>query len=157
MNREVAKYLGLISNKKPKDKLILTTVERQIVALHLEGKETHTICRTLEVSPAKVYAVLRSTAAQNIINDFFQFQDQELKVLYSLAVGAIRSGLTNADDDIKLRAADRYFKIHGKYKSDAPRETAEDVVRRIMEVTQKTPTGSTTIKLTEELPKTADQ
>lgn len=74
-----------------------------------------------------------------------RFQDAEFAALHQLSISAIRDALLHENIDIRLKAADKYLKAHGKYeRGDFKETTAEDVIRRIME-----------IKITEERPANA--
>lgn len=139
---ELQKYLGLVPANKPKPLGALNTKHRQIILLHLEGLEASAISDEIGCHPSTVRRVLQDNQAQEIISDYFDFADQELKALFKLSISALRNGLNNPDVDVQMRAADKVMKVLGKYNvKDHGGATAEDVVRRIME-----------LKITEEIP-----
>ena len=139
---DLQRYLGLVPANKPKPLQKLNTRHRQIILLHLEGMEASAISDEIGCHPSTVRRVLQDNQAQEIISDYFDFADSELRALFKMSIQAVRNGLTNPDVDVQMRAADKVFKVLGKYApKDTGGATAEDVVRRIME-----------LKITEEVP-----
>lgn len=130
-------YLGLTehSQKRWQSKANLNLKQRQIVLCHISGMPVADICEKVRTSPTYIYKTIRSQAAQQVIDDFLTFSDQEFKALYQLSIQAIRDALTCDDVKIRLQAAEKYLKAHGKYgdTGNTAGATAEDVIRRIFE------------------------
>ena len=133
---ELNKYLGLVDPQKPKPLNRLDTIDRQILLLHLQGKPATEVAEQLHVTTRRIRKVLQSQLGQMVIEDYFRFCDQEFASLYQLSVSAIREALDSKQPmETRLKAADKFLRAHGKYDSGAMKElTAEDVVRRILEV-----------------------
>lgn len=135
-------YLGLVDPEKPKPLAKLGPLDKQMLLLYLQGEDPKEICEQLSCSISRFRRVIKSEIAQLVIEDYFQFCDQEFSTLYELSIQAIRDALKADSLETRLRAADKFLKAHGKYDSGGPKEmTAEDVVRRIFElrVTEERP------------------
>ncbi len=129
------KRLGLLPTDPPRDLTVLKPHQLNFVLLHVQGKPITEIAEETGRSSSYISTTLRSIAAKNIIQDFYSFQDQEFQALYSKSVDAVRKALNSEDDDIRLKAAKMFLAAHGKMKQgDLGQATAEDVVRRIMEI-----------------------
>jgi DNA-binding transcriptional regulator GbsR (MarR family) len=103
--------------------------------LHIQGKKLSEIAEETGRSTSYISTTIRSTAAKNIIQDFYSFQDAEFEALYQLSVDAVRDALRDDDKDVRLKAAKMFLQAHGKLnRKDYGQATAEDVVRRIMEI-----------------------
>ena len=74
--------------------------------------------------------------------------DEHLKNLLPAAVDVIRRALAQQDLPIALRATDQLFRTQRKYAEPAgqPRETAEDVIARALEVIK----GDVSVRVIEE-------
>lgn len=157
-SRAIKQWLGTLGNKKAQPKK-LTDVARLAIMLHLEGLTHQDIARETGYSPQWVSMILRSNAAQEVINDYLDFMDQEFRALYKRSINAIRSALDSENETVALRAADMFLRAHGKYaeKRDSA-DTAEDLIKRIDQMVQiqqlnvyqpnslgHTPTSSNTI------------
>jgi hypothetical protein len=106
-----------------------------MLLLYLQGTPPTEIVDELKTSMGRFRRVMKSDLGKLVIDDYFQFCDQEFSTLYQLSVDAIRKALTSDDIDLQLKAADKFLKAHGKYdKAVAKEATAEDVVRRILEI-----------------------
>jgi len=140
-NRDLATWTGTLDTTdelkvlKPKHKLI--------VLMHLEGNDTSDIVDQTGASPSTVYSVLKSGLAKAIMEDYYAFCGQEFKNLYSLAIAAVRDALKSDDIEVRLKAADKFFKAHnmsggpGSKAVGGGGETAEDVIKRIFEMKLK--------------------
>lgn len=126
-------YLGLIdTNKLQLTKL--KTKHKQIIVLHLSGLGTDDISDEVGMSPGYIRQVLKTDLAQSAIDDYFRHLDSEFDSLYVLAISAVRDALTSSDIELRLKAADKFFKNYGKRNAEQQGvETAEDFVRKIME------------------------
>lgn len=132
---ELNKYLGLVDPNEPKPLSRLANKDRQMLLLYLQGEPPREIVEQLGTSMQRFRRVVKSEVGQLVIEDYFRFCDQEFSTLYQLSVDAVRDALKSDDIDLRLKAADKFLRAHGKYdKSIAKQSTAEDVVRRILEL-----------------------
>ena len=141
---DLNKYLGLTATKaQNRDVRRLKFQDRQIILMALEGHSTQEIVEQLQTSSSHTKRILQSDLAIQVFDDFLSFKDREFQLLYNLAINAVRNALRSEDPDVALRAAEKYLKAHNKFGggSAVAHDTAEDVIRRIME-----------IKITEEVP-----
>jgi hypothetical protein len=112
---------------------------------HLQGISPKEIVEQLQTTTARIRRVLNSDLGKQVVEDYFKFSDLEFEALYTLSISAIRDALNSSDIDIRLKAADKFLKAHGKYDRGVSAESsAEDVIRRVME-----------LKITEERPANA--
>lgn len=126
----------------------IPTKHRLVILMHLEGYDGSEIANEVKLAPGTVYSILNNTQSQNIINQYFEFADQEFKALHKLSIKAVRDNLIHGDLDQRLRAADKFMKAQGKYDSNKEKsDTAEDVVKRIMEMRKA---DGSVVKVTEE-------
>lgn len=136
--RELTKFLGLLPISDPFKMDKITLHQKQAILLHLEGLPPKQIAEELGKSPDWVSRVLRSKKAEELINNYLSFADQEFKVLYSLSINAVRDALNSSDVKVRLDAAKIYLKAHGKDGASGPAsgvgETAEDVITRVIEL-----------------------
>jgi len=132
---ELNRYLGIVNPEKERPLAFLRDRDKQMLLLYLQGTPPTQIVDELKTSMGRFRRVMKSDLGKLVIDDYFQFCDQEFSTLYQLSVDAIRQGLESEDIDTKLKAADKFLKAHGKYDKAVSKEaTAEDVVRRILEV-----------------------
>lgn len=121
---------------------------RMIIALHLNGMTAGSIAKVLGVNPQYVSIVLNDPLVQSTLERIYEDLDEELRALFPKAVEALRDGLEDPDNRIKLKASDQFFRTQNKYKDDKRADvTAEDVIRRFMEVSSD---GPVRIRLGEE-------
>jgi len=133
--KELNKYLGLVDPNESKALTNLGHKDKQMLLLYLQGEEPKEIVEQLGCSIARFRKVVKSDLGQTVIDDYFRFCDQEFSTLYQLSVSAVRDALKSDDIDIRLKAADKFLRAHGKYdKRTSEETTAEDVVRRILEM-----------------------
>lgn len=150
---DLQRYLGIVSadDERSSDLKELTSEHKMAIVLHLEGFSRTDIADQLGRSVSWVRNTLTSRLAQNVINDYLAFSDQEFKALYQLSIEAIRDALRSEDISVRLKAADKYLKAHGKYNEGfTPGETAEDVVKRVMEMDIVRGADRVQIKMSEE-------
>ncbi len=113
----------------------LNPLEYRIIALYLQGWKFNRICDVLDVKYHQIRRVFNHPQAQKILSEMEKNLEDELQGLSSLAIDAVRDGLTCGDIKVRLDAADRVFKLHGRYaKTDNAKDTAEDVISKLLEV-----------------------
>ncbi len=121
-------YLGTF--KKP-----LTELQRQMVALHLNGHANTEIAYMLDCNPAYIGKVLRKPAVRELLSEIAELQKLELAALMVPAIDAIRRNLNSSNASAALKAADMVMQTQGAYGNKAERaDTAEDVMARLLEV-----------------------
>lgn len=126
-------YLGLENSRN--DLKNLKTHHKLIIMLHLEGLSNSDIASEVGRSPGYVRWVLSRPIVQDVVDQYFELTDREFKTLYKLSVRAVRDALSDKQDiRVRLNAADKFFRAHGKYESRDQRKTtsAEEVVSDIM-------------------------
>ena len=147
---ELNKFLGVVTQEKQRRSVPMNDMNKRIIMMHLEGYTYNEIALELSLPPHRVINVIRADNSQNIINQLYEFQDTEYKALYRLAVSAVRDCLQSENEAIRLRAADMYMKAHGKAGGGAQdRETAEDIVSRMIEYSRNLKSGTETLKVSE--------
>jgi hypothetical protein len=74
--------------------------------------------------------------AQKAVAEYQESMDVEFMAQYGRAVEAVKSGLSDPDVTVRLQAVDRWLKTQEKRlgRREARTETAEDVVKRLMEL-----------------------
>lgn len=111
----------------------LKPVHKTVIALHIRTLSNRDIAIVTGLNESRVSQIINDPLSQEYIRAHIQGMDNELEVLASLAVDAVRTGLQSNDEKVKLIAADRFFKATGRYnKEDSGRETAEDVLARAL-------------------------
>lgn len=111
----------------------LTPRHKNIIALHLRCLSNRDIALVTGLSEVSVAGTLRDTLSQEIILSYLEGIDEELKSLAPMAVDALRSGLGAGSIDTRLKAADKFFHVTGRYaKAESTGETAEDVLARAL-------------------------
>lgn len=125
----------LVDSDKVKPIKRLTIGHRRMIALHLQGYSNTEIASTLERSPATVGAVLRNPTTRELIDKTVGEFDDRLKALIPLSIIAIRDGLKDVDNKVRLQAVDRLYKATGRFREhDENEKSAEDVVREIIKL-----------------------
>ncbi len=105
------------------------------IHLHLQGFRLNEISERTDLSPWWICKFLKTEPARKLIAEYTEIFDQEFRAQYTESIRAVREGLLDPDPNVRLKAADIYLKAHGKYREDGKsKDTAEDVVQRIMEM-----------------------
>lgn len=129
------KMLGVRMESGAKKLEKLKPVHRQIYALHMSGVSNNDIAFALKKTPSWISSVINDPLMQTLIAQANDDLDGELRALFPMALDALRSGLSDSDAKIKLKASDQFFRTQSKYtdtkKGD---QTAEDVIRQILEI-----------------------
>ena len=112
---DLNRYLGLVEPEKPKALARLGPLDKQMLLLYLQGEDPKEICDQLSCSVSRFKRVVNSELGQLVIEDYFQFCDQEFATLYELSIKAIREALKAESLETRLKAADKFLKAHGKY------------------------------------------
>ena len=113
---------------------------RMIIAYHLNGLTNAEIATILGYADTYVSVVLNDPMVQSVLARCYEDQELELRGLMPKAVDAIRTGLSNSDDKVKLKASDQYWRVRGRYKeAEKKEETAEDVIRRFLHIRSNGP------------------
>lgn len=118
----------------------LSAVHRQMIQLHLSGLPGSEIAERTGKTQASVSRILNDPLAQREIDRVLRETDQEFAALYTQGVRVIREALdattvqNKPAHNTRLKAADMLLKAQGKYQDSEGRETAEDVVKQIVNV-----------------------
>lgn len=116
----------------------LTARHYKIIGLHLEGKSLEAICQECRVTISTASRILNDPLAKSLLAKVYGHREQEIHALAGKALEATRDAL-GADKDIgtRLRGVDKFVKIReSMLDKDEGRETAEDVVAKILEKAQ---------------------
>lgn len=111
-----------------------------LLELHLRGLNNRQICTLLESRGIKrteawISQILNYGPLREIADKYLKTKENELNALTDLGVDAVRRGLMDPDARVSLKASDQLWKIQGRYKQGAPPvESAEDVVKRIIQM-----------------------
>lgn len=112
----------------------LTNRHYNILALHLAGKSLEDICSLLRVSYTTVSRVVNDPMAQSVLKRVYNHREEEIHALAGKAIAVTRAAMNDDAMGTRLKGVDRFLKIRetmlGK---DDGRESAEDVVTRILE------------------------
>lgn len=106
-----------------------------VLALHLAGKTVKEIEALTKYRPSTIYKILKLPNVEALRQQLLDHTSKEFEALYDKTVDAIRCGLDSMDPKIRLEAADKWLKAHGKYgKSEGTQVniTAEDIVMNIL-------------------------
>jgi len=113
----------------------LSSKHELVLMLHMNSIPPGEIAEITGYNRNHVTWITRQPISKAVIKARYEELDDEFKSLYYSAIEAIRDGLTSANIETKLKAADKYLRAHGKYGTVAEAsETAEDVVKRILEL-----------------------
>lgn len=115
----------------------LTARHYKIIGLHLEGKGIEEICSECHISVSTASRVLNDPLAKQLLAKVYGHRESEIHALAGKAIEATRTALKSDDIGTKLRGVDRFVKIHEVLvDKEKGKETAEDVVARILEKAQ---------------------
>lgn len=127
------KIIGKRSRSGRKPLKRLTPRHKNIIALHLRCLSHRDIAVVTGMSEVSVAETLKDSLSQEIISVYLGGMEEELQSLAPMAVDALRSGLGAGDIGVRLKAADRFFRVTGRYsKAETSNETAEDVLARAL-------------------------
>ena len=114
----------------------LTPRHIKAIHLHLQGSRLKQIAERTNLSPWWISRILKSELARKAVAEYQESMDVEFMAQYGRAVEAVKSGLSDPDVTVRLQAVDRWLKTQEKRlgRREARTETAEDVVKRLMEL-----------------------
>jgi len=105
-----------------------------ILEYHLLGKPHSQIAEELNISPQTVRNVIRSDLGQRYLAQRYEELDEEFKGLYRKVINTIRECLDSSDERVRLLAAEKWLKAHGKFKEQPEeRVKAEVVIQQIFQ------------------------
>jgi len=127
----------------------LSSRHRAVISLHLQGVGNEEIAAQVGFSRAYISIILNNPRTEGILNDAYRLYDKELKALYPKSIGVLRKALDSEDSKVAMRAVELTLKANGKLKDaiEGQAATAEDVVRRLIEIRTE---GPATITMAEE-------
>ena len=126
-------------NEEPRGEIDLKELNGRhelVVLLYLDGIPPKEISSITGYNQAYVSRIVKDPLAKALIKERITELDEEFQVLYKKSIDAIRDGLDANDIDIRLKAAEKYLRAHGKYGTVVSKgpDTAEDVIKRILEL-----------------------
>lgn len=125
----------------------LRMIHRRVIALHLQGHSHNEIAFTLQMHPATVARILRNPTSRQVISAALDTYEQEISALFPQALEALREVVRQGQHKDKLAAAKTILELNGKFETRKTGDSAEDVVRRVMEIHTD---GPATIRVGEE-------
>lgn len=132
---QVEKKLGgrLKNGAQPLGKLRPWHVE--VVKRHLMGYSNREVASMMGKHEGVISKVLNDPRCQAMVDRALDGYKKEFKVLKGQAIDAVRKGLKSGDVDVRLKAADMYFKQEEKVEKsqEGDGRSAEDVVSAIFE------------------------
>lgn len=108
-----------------------------ILALHLAGRTAEEISELVDRHPLTIYAILKKPEVIAVRQQLLAGISDEFEALYQEVVQTIRDCLKSDKETVRLDAAEKWFKAHGKYQPKQDKEselTAEDVVKKILQL-----------------------
>lgn len=113
----------------------LKPTHRRILLLHLMGLSSVEITIHTGFSAGHISRVIRDPLSQPYIEAHLAKTNDELEAMFGLAVDAVRRGLNSDSEKTALAAADRFFRVTGRYgEQEKSAESAEDVIKRALQV-----------------------
>lgn len=104
--------------------------------MHMAGYTNKEIAEKYDCTPQTVCNIITSDLGKEFIAERRAGMDEEFYGLYRKVISAVDDGLSAEDVAVRLTAADKWLKAHGRY---APKDraatnvTAEDIVQRLLE------------------------
>lgn len=107
-----------------------------VISLHLSGKSAQEISELSGYSTTTIYSILSHPDSIQLRQQIMNGTSQEFEALFEKVVEVIKTSLKSDDERIRLEAAEKWLKAHGKYQptQTAPQMqiTAEDIVINIL-------------------------
>ncbi len=148
--------------KESKEKALLTKVlsetDAEILRLSLGSFSIPEIARLSGSSVSYVRSFLSGPTAQGALEQVSVEQTFRLKALYEKSVDALREALDSPSTVLRLKAAQEWFKITGRYGAESQQTlSAEDVAQALLKVwreerAEASSEGAKTTKAFEALP-----
>lgn len=119
----------------------LTLDHRTVLSLHLQGVGHQQIAEMTGYSKAYISIILNNPRCEAILNEAYRLYDKELKALYPKSIDRLRDALDSEDHRVAMRAVELTLKANGKLKDaiEGSAATAEDVVRKLIEIRSEGP------------------
>lgn len=113
----------------------LTARHYKIIGLHLEGKSLEQICQECHITISTASRVLNDPLAKHLLSKVYSHREDELHAMAGQALQATRDALgPEKDIGTRLRGVAAFVKVRETMiDKEKGRETAEDVVARILE------------------------
>jgi hypothetical protein len=131
----------------------LTGKHLRIVNLHLSGMKGQDIAQVMGMQAPQISLILNDPLTKSVIAQRFIDIDNET---YAKSHQVVSEAMSGEDRALALRAADMVWRARGRFeKKESDRPTAEDLVRRMLEVAGTTGQASLTVT-TGPVPASAD-
>jgi len=108
-----------------------------VLTLHMTNTPVQEICEITGYADSTIYSILSDERVIGMRQQILHHTGQEFENLYPKVVKSITDGLDCTDIKVRLDAADKWLKAHGKYKGDGESKvvnvTAENVVMQILQ------------------------
>lgn len=114
----------------------LSPLHMEVVKSHLDGVKNCDIAAIFNMHNNTVSKILKDPLVEAIRKEWMNDKHAEFNALYGKAIDAIRDGL-NENEPVanRLKAVDKFFaNAPGQKEAETERDTAEDVVARLLQV-----------------------
>ncbi len=112
-----------------------------VISLHLSGKTANEISELSGYTTTTIYSILSHPDSIQLRQQILNGTSQEFEALFEKVVSVIKESLTSPDERVRLEAAEKWLKAHGKYQQQPVQQnlniTAEDVVIQILNENKK--------------------
>ena len=90
----------------------LTLRHRLILAMACEGKTSKDIATSMKCSSATVNRVINDPLGEVEINKYMEGVKGDIKRMLPLAMSVVRENLESGDQDMRMKALDRFMKLN---------------------------------------------
>lgn len=128
---QVEKLIGKRSPSGTLNKKKLTSNHKQMISLFISGMPIDEIAELFDVAYLTVYSVLKDPLAQVYLDEFDAAFKAEFNAMLPLVNRTIRDGLQSGGISNRLKAVDRWGKIHRVVNGGDSSENARDKTEEI--------------------------
>ena len=147
------KDIGL---RQPNGAKLLTKLSGKhlrIINFHMSGMTGIQIAQVMGMTGAQISIILNDPLSKQAIRERFVEVDNEM---YAKSHQVVADRLNSKDESLSLRAAEMVWRARGRFeKKESDRPTAEDLVRRMLEIAGSSGQASLTVT-TGTIPASAD-
>ena len=137
---EQEKELGIRRENGARNLSKLKPIHYKLIELHISGMSNNEIARRLRKSVPTISIWLNDPLVISELDKYYKAEDARFKALYSKTIDVIEDALNTEKHGINtnMKAARLYLQAHRKFDEDSgpEKETAEDIVQRVMNAIQ---------------------
>lgn len=129
----------------------LKPVHFKIIAMYASGLKVGEIAQQVGYTPVRVSQILGDPLARRTMEIMFEDLDRDFQAMYTDVLQVIRDGLQDKDINVRLQAAEKWLKAHGKAGGTSRAEesdkslTAEDIIAKLLEQHRQQGGGSVSL------------